>query len=336
MLQQDPELLTILRPRTHERELLGFYGGMFSPERKKFVAHTYVRLEEIDYEAYSCILNSFSGYSSTGVDSERLRKYLDAHSYQMKSIEECIGQGIYTAYAVTFTGALYEQEWFVRANVVFFGELMNEEKAKAYLIWGYGDPGFWNQGVFDEVWPRQIPGTDKPVRDIEHEEFPGMPWLVSETKIEQKNKINRAFIQYMNVSLVFPFLQRMRIRYPDEFIEFNSMFGENYEMLFPQSKAYFLVVTMARQQTMGYRLVWFFYEPTAEKFYRWAYPQPRYSEWSYHYPEDVITDIGDISDWDDCGFLNSSRTMDDPRFWSEYVLKMENGRYRWLEEIDGE
>jgi len=336
MLQQAPELLAILRPRTYEQYLLGFCGGIFSPERTKFMAHTYVRLDAIDHEEYSFALNSFGSYSSAGVDGEERRIHLDMQSYQMKSMEECIEQGIYLAYAVKFTGVLYEQEWFVQSNLTFFGEQMNEEKAKAYLIWGYDDPGCWSQGVFGEDWPPQMPGFDPPLRYIEHEEFPGMPWLVRETKIEQKNAVNRAFVQYMNVWQVFPFLQRMRIRFPDEFTEFNSLFGENYQLLFPQSKTCFLVVTMARQQALGFRLAWFFYEPVAAKFYRWTYPQPRYSEWSYHYPEDVITDIEDISDWNDTGFLNSSRTMDDPRFWSEYVLKMENGSYRWLEQINGE
>jgi hypothetical protein len=92
---------------------------------------------------------------------------------------------------------------------------------------------------------------------------------------------------------------------------------------------------MAKHQTLGYRLVWFFYETGVGKFYRWTYPQPRYREWSYHYSEDLIMDLQAISDWDDQRFLKSSRTMEDQRFWSEYVLKTTEGRFHWLEEIPG-
>jgi len=47
----------------------------------------------------------------------------------------------------------------------------------------------------------------------------------------------------------------------------------------------------------------------------------------------VIDAISDISGWDDYDFLTSSRTLDDPAFWSEFVLKRAGGRYQWLEEL---
>jgi hypothetical protein len=54
-------------------------------------------------------------------------------------------------------------------------------------------------------------------------------------------------------------------------------------LVFPASKLYFLAVTMARDKSKGYRLAWFFYDFSLGKFYRWTYPQPRYSEWHYAY-----------------------------------------------------
>ena len=60
------------------------------------------------------------------------------------------------------------------------------------------------------------------------------------------------------------------------------------------------------------------------------FPKPRYSGRSCHYSEDVIEDIAGISNWDDPGFLQYWRTMDDRRFWEEYVLKEVDGRYLWL------
>jgi hypothetical protein len=178
-----------------------------------------------------------------------------------------------------------------------------------------------------------MPGADQPIRDIPMEEFTGMPWLVSHIKVGQKEKVNRAFTSYMNAAVVDPFLRRMRIRSFDEFSDFLSLLVD-YTLVFPESKAFFLVVTMSGHTVKGYRLVWFFYDIAPGKFYRWTYPQPRFSEWSYHYPEDVIRDLRTISDWDDPGFLNSSRTMDDQRFWSEFVLKKEEGRHRWLKELE--
>jgi hypothetical protein len=55
----------------------------------KFVAITYLQLDEIDFDEYRCFFPS-SGYSSVGTDSEKTKKYLDEHHYQRKSVEDCI------------------------------------------------------------------------------------------------------------------------------------------------------------------------------------------------------------------------------------------------------
>jgi len=58
-----------------------------------------------------------------------------------------------------------------------------------------------------------------------------------------------------------------------------------------------------------------------------------HSEGYYFDGDDVINVLKDISEWNDRRFLNSSRTLDDPNFWAEYVLKKEAGGYLWLEAI---
>lgn len=208
----DTEILNILLPRSHEQERHRYYGGVFSPDKTKFLAYTYVRLDEINIEEYSYTLTS-SGYSSVGTDTDITKKYLDDHSYQMKSLEECIEQGIYKAYSVKFFGAFYEGEWFIENDIIFFGDQMDEMGAKKYLSNSHSYPDWWNAGPFAEGWSLKIPGSDQPMRDVELEEFPGMPWLVSHIKIEHKTQINWAFAKYMNASLIHAFLRQMRIRF---------------------------------------------------------------------------------------------------------------------------
>lgn len=331
MLSYNTEILNILEPRVNKQDLHGYYGGMLSPDKTKLVAYTYVPLDSIDFDEYNYMLNC--GHSVIGTNLERKKKYLDDGTYQMKSMEECINEGIYKAFSSQFCGIFYEGKWFIQHDLLFFDDQMTEEDAKAYFSWRDKLPDHWNESPFDMGLIHTIPGTDESMRDVEREEFTGMPWLVSHMKIEHKTKVNRAFTTYMNTAVVHPFLSRMRIRSFDEFNEFISLFGY-YTLVFPENKAHFLIVTMAGHKVKGYRLVWFFYDPVLNKFYRWTYPTPRFSEWSYHYPEDVIQDLHTISDWNDCRFLNSSRTMDNQRFWSEFVLKKEDGRYQWLEEIE--
>jgi len=330
MLFYNTEILNLLERRVKKRDLEGYYGGIFSPDKTKFVARTYVRLDPARYEDYSHMYGL--GHSAVGMDIERTKVYLDDGCYQSKSLEDCIEEGVYQAYSIRFSGAWWEGKWFILDELMFFGEKMDEAGAKTYLS-KYDDiPDYWDIGNFKIDWNVKLPGTDKPIRDVEREEYPGTPFLVSHIKIERKTAINRAYSAYINVSLVDPFLRQLRIDKFEEYVEFSSTpWGQT--LLYPESKAFFLMVTLARHWELGWRLVWFFYDTAAARFYRWTYPQPRYTGMSYWYGEEVIEDIKDISGWDDYGFLNTSRTLDNPTFWSEYVLKKIEDRYQWLEEV---
>jgi len=251
----------------------------------------------------------------------------------MKSTDECIEQGIYKAYSIQFVGICHEGEWYILYDLTFFGEQMPEAAAKGFLTKRFDSPDAWNSGSFRLEWSLKLPGREKPIRDVEMEEFSGLPWLVGYLKVEHKRKVNRTFTDYSNTAVVEPFLSKMRIEFHEEFSEFSPLFSAGCTLVFPADKSHFLAVTMARHQTKGYRLVWFFYSFSLGKFYRWTYPQPRFSGGHYAYNIDIIMDLQDISKWDDYQFLNSSRTLDEPTFWSEYVLKRADGNYTWLEEI---
>jgi len=107
MLSYNTEVFTILERRVHALDLHGYYSGKFSPDKAQFVGYTYVPLDSIDFNDYSFTLTS-PGYSFTGVDLEKTKKYLDDHSYQMKTVEECVEQGIYKAFSMRFQGTYYE------------------------------------------------------------------------------------------------------------------------------------------------------------------------------------------------------------------------------------
>jgi hypothetical protein len=327
----DLELLTLLEPRTYERELYGFRGGRFNSDRTKFFAYTYGRFDSAEFDDYHWVFLNFGGHSSMGTDTTREQKWIDDHSYHMKGMEECIKEGIYEAWSINFTGMLYEEKWFLSKGLTFWGEQMDEEKSISWLTRGWSDPEFWSKGSFGP--PMALNGLNgQPVRNIEEEEFSPAPWLVTSIKRDEKEKINQAFEQYMNVAYIDPFLQRMRIHSPEEYVDFSPIFG-NYTLLYPRERSHFLLVAISKHREKGYRLVWFFYEPASSTFYRWTYPQIRYSKGYYFDGEDLIVVLKDISEWNDGRFLNSSRTLDDPNFWAEYVLKKEAGQYLWLEAV---
>lgn len=321
MLFYNAELLNILERRVKRWALAGFYGGAFSPDRSKFFAYSYMRLDPSKADDYGHLYEG--GHGVAGADFEKARVYLDEGGYKGKPVVDCIREGVYQAYAVCFSGAWWEGEWFILEGVVFFGEKMEEAAAKSYLGERIDAPDYWETMNFKMVLPD------------ERTEFTEMPFLVSWIKSNRKTDIHSAYIEYMNVSLVDSFLEQLRIVRFEEYAEYGSTPWGRWGqfLIYPESKAYFLVVTLARHRELGWRLVWFFYDHAATKFYRWTYPRPDYHAARHWYAGEIIDAISDISGWDDYQFLNSSRTLDDPAFWSEYVLKRVDGHYRWLEEV---
>ena len=106
MLTYNPDIFNILERRVDRQQLQGYYGGRINHDQTRFFAYTYVPLKSIDFEEFRHMLTS-EGCSSMGVESGKMKKFVDERSYQMKSTEECILEGIYGAYAIQFFGLYY-------------------------------------------------------------------------------------------------------------------------------------------------------------------------------------------------------------------------------------
>ena len=93
---------------THvERALLtGLYFGVFNSEQDKFFAAAYVPIVKEEYEGVSWYLEKIRNKHSYTLpaNKEKYRKYNDDRSYHIKSTEECIEEGLYVAYTISFIG----------------------------------------------------------------------------------------------------------------------------------------------------------------------------------------------------------------------------------------
>lgn len=212
MLTYSEEILEILRPRVCNDELRGFYGGTFNSDKDKLVAATYVQLDTIDFEKYNCLFTG-SGYACTGVDLERTKIYLDKNQYRSKPLEECVKEKVFTAYSLLLLGAFIENEWFILPDLTFYGDKMDEKAVKNRLESYFKNSDFWQTGLFEVDRHLRTIGKEMHIRDIDMEQFPGMPWLVSHLKSEKKAEINRAFSHYMNLCQVQPFLNSCELSF---------------------------------------------------------------------------------------------------------------------------
>jgi len=331
MLEYNDDILAILRLQMSDQVLEGYYGGVLSQDGTKLIAYTWLPIDRGDHNdhRYNHLVKFCGGcYSSAGTGEDELRIYYDEGSYSMKGLEKCLEEKIFHSYSLEFTGAMHEGNWYIGCDLIFFGSQMDEVAAKRFNATPVTDPDIFQKGLFAPYRTRAINGRE--VRNVEYEVYPDLPWIVSMTIIEQIAKVHQAFTTYMNLAFVKPFFERLRVRYPDEYVKFSYRYSEDYTLLFPGHRRYFLVVAEAENERLGHRLAWFFFDIATETFYRWKYPQARYGG-PHDYTPDIIDDIKEISSWDDAQFLGSTRTLDDNHFWQEYVLKKEDGAYIWLE-----
>ena len=137
----------ILFPRVIFSLLKGLCDAHFNEEKNKFFAFTYIKIDKEEYQEVSFYLNNL-GHGSYA-DYERQKIYLTPNTFQIKDTAQCVEEGIYSSYAISFTGVIYENEWYVSESLTYFGDEFNEASAKNILLF-HGHPlnEIWEGGMF--------------------------------------------------------------------------------------------------------------------------------------------------------------------------------------------
>jgi hypothetical protein len=326
------EIKIILERRVDENLLTGYYSGIFSPEKDKFYAVTVVDINTIEYSDYSFYHESLLGSSGSHYDFEKTRVYQPNGSWSHKSTEQCIEEGIYRYFSISFIATLFEGEWFIQPHLSFYGALIDVDGIKQRHEKSFSPERFWVSTMFMEREPSQYEG--ELIRRPTLEEFDGQPEMVVHIKQRKKENINTLYCRYINAEFLEPFFERLRISNPAEFVDTGAL-RYGYTMIFPLHKRYTLFCAQVKNDRSEWTLQYFLYHNEKAKFYKWNYFSPEKFEFSFFYSKLIIADLKQISNWDDDGFLDSSCTMDDEIFWEEYVFKINtaSGEYRYLQTI---
>lgn len=327
------EIRNILQPRVDQQLLTGYFWGKFSPQKNAFMAASLVYINDVDYDDYEYLHGQFNGHTAAYFDYERSKQYYDDNSWSHKPVSECIAEGIYSYFSVTFTGIYFEDKWYIIKGLSFYGDELSIDLIKNIIIKKTEGQDFWEQH-FKSHQPltHEINGRELVLRDVGIEEFKDTPYLVAMLKQQKKEKLNNLYTQYFNEEFIIPFFEELRIKQPDKYTAL-GMLRTNYTMIFPKHKRYCIFCAMVKNSNGESKLSYFVYNVLERKFYKWEYfPADNFS-FNCFYGELIINDLKQISDWDDLAFLDSSRTMDDAEFWDKYVFAQQNNQYQYLKEI---
>ncbi|SEW37236.1 hypothetical protein [Chitinophaga arvensicola] len=313
------EVWKLLYPRVTDTLLKGYCNGLLNPEKDKFFAATYVTdfpaADDLDF-----LKSKFDGsYMIKGIPPENP----GTGGWQLAAPGTGLQPASCKAYSVSFQGAYYEGEWCLISSLTFF-ETTDEALAKNSVF--PSDP--FNSSIY---YPYQESSSS--YRSVDMQEFAAAPYLAAIVKQGKKEKINWAFRHYLEIALLQPLAEKLRIHYPDKYNSMVGMYGtEHFSSIFPVHKRFVLLVTGAKglaenDSTNRYLL----YIQENGNIYEWEYFPPGLT--SFNYGESVTDQLKTVTYWDRSSYLHSSCTLDDDHFWEQYVFRQENGVYKYLREL---
>jgi len=325
MEMNDKEIFQLIYPRVNASLIKGYYKGGTSPENDKLYGLTYVPVVASALEHIESLQYLVDGYAGWNADPERLKKYVSAHSYQRKSLKECLEEGVYSAYSVSFYGAVYQGAWHITPSLLFFGAAVTETQAREYLDQQHEKNQLFNSDLFG---PQRL----SHFQSADLKEFSEAPVVVAMSLQRRKEKVNAAFRHYVEEAIFPDLVTKLRLYYPHLYDSLTGLYTNYFTNIFPAHKRYLLLITNAmginkKEHVLRYLV----YMMDNGQVYEWNYFQPQQT--SGFYGEDIIKQLGTISSWKEIGCLHSSCTLDDPLFWENFVFVKENGGYRYLREL---
>jgi hypothetical protein len=334
-LSYNKELKTTLERRFHENLLDGYFGGIFNPTRDKFYALTWVNLSSVDYDVYRWHHEQLSGYSAMYHDYEKKKKQVDSNSWQSKTPQECVDEGIYQYFAVSFIGIFFEAEWFIIPNLDFYGAELTEPELKVFVEERITTDTIWESNMFAPETMHRLNDHEQMDLSPTSLEFKEQPWMVSMIKQQKKERVNHAYSRYINEEFLESFFKKLRIYDPDNYLEVGQL-RYGYTIIFPEHKKYILFCAQVKNNNNKWHLRYFLFDSQFRSFYKWTYFDAAPYDFSFFYGDLIINDLKQISHWDSESYLDSSCTLDDENFWSGYVFKLNDtsGHFLYLEEMN--
>ena len=363
-----PEILSL----KYSPELLsGFKYGMFDENGSKFFGYSVVSLEA---EQTACEFYNLDSYSQAHSNSNQKDYTIDNGdgTFYKKTLQELIEEQIFKSASIEFYGIFYEDEWFVKKNVMFFeegDEHLVLEEVRSYRSRQTEWANYYCSLVPDYILTidydaaaatlsnelnrkidpiadleqilthlKSLPREERPLKKESqlkiYREFIGIPFLVAIEKVELKRKMNLAYQSFINQEVFIPFAKRLQTEMRDEFNQILRLqFEGHFSLIYPQSKQQVIAIFEATNAE-GYLVPHYFaFVPNTKNIFEWTLPQPKKIDNYNTY--DIMGEIAKHSKKGiDFDLDDPSITLDDPDFWSEYVLKKKDGQYLYLKPVE--
>jgi len=240
-------------------------------------------------------------------------------------------------YAYIIKAVKYKNKWyFEKSNVTYFQANSIKEGQEMYFNnlqdWNFFkenstefNPEFWETNLFEKVPDlRKDPDWEKygksswKSREANNRKFIGLYEIVADKMREHFKEFENKFQK----ATLIPEVERI-LKSNNKFIDYYIP-KKGTTLVFPEDMSIVLSPVLIKFDDRLERIIYLvFYEG---KTFQWTYPQLKeFKGARSFYNSFLINELEPLVDWN-----FSYDTLDDQSFWDNYVLKKENGTFKYL------
>ncbi|MFT5820159.1 MAG: hypothetical protein ACI8ZM_001393 [Crocinitomix sp.] len=321
--KQEPlqSIPTIIANSNPEIEITSYYHGFMNEEKNEFIAFFLYPMDDEFYEkelhknrnTVSIIENHMQvrGHVVAGILHEN-KWVLDEHDH-----EEFYTKNLDSAKRIFFTN--YDKWDFL---------LYNEDDSIHDI---------WQSRVFDkhpnyyeELKTDKSEDDDWWINYHNHHLHSGLPKLVAQKLLSHEKTVAENWEEQILKPIWTDFYESLIQADPVQFADYNLLNLDHFVNIYSRKKDAVLQPMLTESKSDDRTFQFFVLTPKTGKIYNWTYfPTEDFHKQSRHYGALTVERISSITPWNfTCDFLEYAP------FWEEFILKKENGTYKYLTPID--
>lgn len=313
------------------------FQTLFNNDKSKFVAFF---LEQVSAQDLKTLTDNKKDQNVNIISSKDIK-------------DEGFLDDIPKTYGYIVKGVKYKDKWYyVKSNVTYFdAKTLNNGQQEFFnnlQKWNFFkdnstefSPDFWETKLFKKVPDlRKNPDWEKYGETIwktdekENKDYIGMCEIVADELKKIKEEDEMSLNSSISNNIFKPFYENKKTQNPLEFTSYVLLNKDEFILISPMSKDVILNPIQIINDKGEKKIRYFLLFRQNGKIMEWTYflehpfDEKRIKDKIWHYGSIVMAQLQTLTDWD-----FSFESLDDNRFWSEYVLLKSGGSYKYLKEV---
>jgi len=318
----------IISPKDSAIDLKLIYQCLYNEDKTQFVA----------FFSKTGVSNSFKSLNDKKDD--RKVNIITSKDIHDKDYLDSIPK----TYAYIVKGVLYNGKWYYKKDEATYLDAPTLDDGRLEFLsnlegWGYFkenstdySPAFWGDKLFEKIpdrrkdldWERKK--NMWKMEERENRDYIGLYEIVAEQLKEEKESEELNYLKLISETILIPFFNEQAKTKLNNIAKFNSIL-DDFVLIYPKDRHILLSPVKITDEKGNIYIRYFVIVPATKHVYEWTYFKPYLLEKNYA-DSPINKMMGSITQWD-----FSYKTLDDEKFWNNYVLFKSGDQYKYLKEL---